>query len=103
MRMATPPAAAPLDDTGVAGSAAVLQCRVLAVSDSVEGDGADSMHHIVTAVVTAARVSRAHWNGKQFGAFAPGAPPTLSFLGSQEFAYVTPAPPRKPQPAPAGS
>ena len=98
-----PPAATPLDDTGVAGSAAVLQCRVLAVSDSVEGDGADSMHHIVTAVVTAARVSRAHWNGKQFGAFAPGAAPTLSFLGSQEFAYVTPAPPRKPQPAPAGS
>ena len=35
--------------------------------------------------------------------FAPGAAPTLSFLGSQEFAYVTPAPPRKPQPAPAGS
>ena len=96
-----PPAAAPLDDTGVAGSAAVLQCRVLAVSDSVEGDGADSMHHIVTAVVTAARVSRAHWNGKQFGAFAPGAAPTLSFLGSQEFAYVTPAP--KPQPTPAGT
>ena len=61
------------------------------MSDSVEGDGADSMHHIVTADVTAARVSRAHWNGKQFGAFAPGAAPTLSFLGSQEFAYVTPA------------
>ncbi|EOD36684.1 hypothetical protein EMIHUDRAFT_200833 [Emiliania huxleyi CCMP1516] len=71
--------------------------KVLSVADSVEcgpgdAEAADSCHHIVTARVTSARVSRAHWNGRQFCAARGGASflesrPALSFLGSQTFAY----------------
>ena len=92
----------PLPDVGVGGAAALMLCEVLSVADSVEcgpgdAEAADSCHHIVTARVTSARVSRAHWNGRQFCAARGGASflesrPALSFLGSQTFAYVCAGP-----------
>lgn len=84
---------APLGEFGVSGAAAHLECKVLATADSVEGDANDEEpeppHHcIITARIVRAYASPSHWNGKQFGANSPEAPPCLSFLGSETFADV---------------
>ena len=82
------------EEAGVVGGAAHLECRVLSVADSVEGGEGDegeegrSHHHLVTAKVVRAFASPEYWDGKHFAARGE-APPCLSFLGSQAFAWVT--------------
>jgi len=46
-------------------------------------------HFILTCNMVAAYVKTTYWDGKTFGARTADIPPTLSFLGSQQFAIMT--------------
>ena len=70
----------------VEGCVARLTCRV-----TKRRDGGDASHHVLVARIEAASVREDYWAaGKMFCA-RHGAPPFLTFLGSQKFGHAVPA------------
>ena len=69
---------------GIDGCVAYLAARVISTTTH---DG----HHLLVCQCVEACVRRDYWSGKTFAPQVPGLPPYMTFLGSKEFAYTTPA------------
>ena len=75
------------DIFAIRGTVAQMKCRVDQILDTVDAD-----HHLLVAQVVSARVKTTYWDvDKKLFRPSTGAPPYLTFFGSQTFGYVVPS------------
>eukprot|EP00698_Gefionella_okellyi_P009715 TRINITY_DN2491_c0_g1_i1.p1 TRINITY_DN2491_c0_g1~~TRINITY_DN2491_c0_g1_i1.p1 ORF type:complete len:286 (+),score=58.41 TRINITY_DN2491_c0_g1_i1:32-859(+) len=69
------------DDIALANCVAHIQCDVLSITEHAG-------HLLMICAMQCAYVQRDYWDGKTFAAVREGVAPTLTFLGSQQFAVM---------------